>query len=241
MSLSLTYQIKKRWHEDICSDPVIHGFVLNLYLHGEQYPHLADDYFPLVHVDEPELAEIMRDHMEDEDKHALLLKKVLTRMEQPIIALPVSDAFNHVIRTHTSSSFKITEKDTIDGKRLKVAHFCAHLHFLEKRVATSLQYHLDACGTRGVHDAEKIVSHILQDELRHQVYTLQTVYDLLPKGQAIAVLDAHKRAERLADLDFSSQQVKQLINRYRERFPASHRWLYRLASQVQNGIIKYAQ
>ncbi|NIR95002.1 MAG: hypothetical protein GWO08_15495, partial [Gammaproteobacteria bacterium] len=83
--------------------------------------------------------------------------------------------------------------------------------------------------------------HILQDELRHQVYTLETVYDLLPRSQAVAVLDTHQRAERVADLDFSAQQVKQLLTRYQDRFPANHRWLYRLSRMVQKGMMTYAQ
>ncbi|NIR95003.1 MAG: hypothetical protein GWO08_15500, partial [Gammaproteobacteria bacterium] len=116
--MSLSYQIKRRWHEDICSDPVVHGFVLNLYLHGEQYPHLTDDYFPLDYVDEPELAGMMNNHLQDEDKHALLLRKVLNRMEQPVLTLPVGDAFNHVIRSHTSDSFTINEQDSDDQIRL---------------------------------------------------------------------------------------------------------------------------
>ena len=35
--------VKRRLHREIVADPVLHGLVLNLYLNGEEYPHLVDD------------------------------------------------------------------------------------------------------------------------------------------------------------------------------------------------------
>lgn len=230
---------KAQWHKDICTDPVIHGLVLNLYLNGEEYPHQSDDYFPIEHIDDMALADRMRSHLQDEDKHAALYRNAIRRMGQPVLTLPKSYIFNHVIRAHTPVSFRIEAHDSVDEKQLKIAHFFAHLHFLEKRVANSLRYHLDACGTANASYAEKIISRILEDEMNHETYTRQAVYDLLPRQKANEVLMIHQYAEKKADLDFSYHQVRDLLTQYGERFPRSRRWLYHLSSFVQEKVLAY--
>jgi len=79
--LNLITSTKKQLHRDICTDPVLHGLVLNLYLNGEEYPHRVSDYFPIADTEEPELAELMRSHLRDEDKHIALYKKAAVAID----------------------------------------------------------------------------------------------------------------------------------------------------------------
>src|SRR6185436_11105376 len=137
--------IKRRLHRDIVADPVLHGLVLNLYLNGEAYPHRVDDYFPIAAVDEQELAALMREHARDEDKHVALYARAIEKLEQPVLELPMSDIFNEVIRLRNPASFAMDGTESRDARRRKLAHFLAHAHFLEKRVAKSLDYHIEAC------------------------------------------------------------------------------------------------
>ena len=50
---------KNRWHEDLVSDPVVHGWALNLYRAGERYPQTVADYFPAESAPSPQLAEAL--------------------------------------------------------------------------------------------------------------------------------------------------------------------------------------
>lgn len=234
--MDLITSTKKQLHRDICADPVLHGLVLNLYLNGEEYPHRVSDYFPIADTEEPELAEMMRDHLREEDKHIALYKKAVRRLNQPVLVLPMEDIFNHVIRFHTPVSFAIGDGETRDGKREKLANFFAHLHFLEKRVATSLEYHLDACSRSPSDYPEKVIGVILADERRHADYTRKAVMELLPRQAANDTLRLHQGAEARANLAFSSGQLGKLLRDYAKRFPRSRRWLYRISCRYLEGV-----
>jgi hypothetical protein len=217
---------KRRLHREIVADPVLHGLVLNLYLNGEQYPHRVDDYFPIAFVESPELAALMRRHCEEEDKHVALYAKAITKLEQPVLELPMDDIFNAVIRRHTSESFAVREEQNNDERRLRLAHFLAHAHTLEKRIARSLEYHVDACAHSVSPYSVKAVSAVLSDEYQHVRYTEQWVRELLPKAKAVAVFAHHAQAESVANLDFSARQLSQLLTSHRKRFPLASRTLY---------------
>ena len=232
--------IKRQMHRDICSDPVLHGLVLNMYLNGEEYPHRVSDYFPVVDTLEPELAATMRAHLRDEDKHILLYRKAVKRLEQPVLRLPVEEVFNHIIRSHTPDSFAINAFDPSDEKRLKLAHFLAHLHFLETRVARSLEFHLDGCEYSPSTYPGKVVAAVLSDEQRHAQYTREAVFELLPRARSTAVLHAHRRAEAKANIDFSYRQFSRLLREHRSRFPSSRRWLYRCAALGLKEVLRHA-
>jgi hypothetical protein len=235
MNLNLVTSAKRQLHRDICADPVLHGLVLNLYLNGEEYPHRVSDYFPIADTEEPELAEMMRNHLRDEDKHIALYKKAVRRLDQPVLLLPMADIFNHVIRFHTPGSFAIGSEDSRDEKRRKLASFFAHLHFLEKRVANSLRYHLEACAHSPCDYPEKIIGVVLSDELRHAAYTREAVMELLPRQVAMETLRLHEAAEARANLDFSGRQLCRLLRDYGCRFPRSRRWLYRVSCRYLEG------
>jgi len=234
--LNLITSTKKQLHRDICTDPVLHGLVLNLYLNGEEYPHRVSDYFPIADTEEPELAELMRSHLRDEDKHIALYKKAVRDLEQPVLILPMRDIFNHVIRFHTPSSFAIDADESRDGKRDKLANFFAHLHFLEKRVAASLAYHLEACAHSPSGYPEKVIKIVLHDECRHAAYTREAVMDLLPSNAAKEILRRHEAAEARANLDFSKRQLTRLLRDHGRRFPRSRRWLYRASCRLMEGV-----
>ena len=235
MMMNLITSAKRQLHRDICADPVLHGLVLNLYLNGEEYPHRVSDYFPIADTEEPEFAEMMRNHLRDENKHIALYKKAVRRLDQPVLVLPMSDIFNHVIRFHTPGSFAIGLGETRDRKREKLASFFAHLHFLEKRVATSLEYHLEACAHSPCDYPEKVIHVILSDERRHAAYTRDAVMELLPRRAATETLLLHEAAEARANLEFSSGQLGRLLRDYGRRFPRSRRWLYRVSCRYLEG------
>jgi hypothetical protein len=231
--------LKKRLHREIASDPVLHGLVLNLYLNGEQYPHHVEDYFPLAAVEEPELDELMRSHMRDEDKHVTLYIKAITELGQPVQQLPMNDVYNEVIRRHTKDSFAMTSEDDSDARRFKLANFLAHLHFLEKRIAHSLEYHAEACIYSPVSYSAKAVSAVLKDEYKHVTYTKHAVEHLLPAKMATSVLAKHERAERRANLDFSGAQLRKLVREHGNHFGAGSRVLYRSCSSLMGRMANY--
>jgi len=232
--------IKARLHRDIVADPVLHGLVLNLYLNGEQYPHRVSDYFPLAAVSDPALERMMRDHMADEDKHIALYTRAIEKIDQPVRVQPLEDIFNDVIRRHTPVSFAIGPDDDRDVCRHKLAHFFAHLHFLEKRVATSLHYHLDACAHAATDYPEKVIGAVLGDEVRHVRYTREVVTQLLPMRVANEVLAIHERAESRANLDFSASQLGRLVREQAARFPRWRGSFYRICTAMLGGVLAFA-
>lgn len=225
-------RIKQSFHRMVCADPVLHGVVLNLYLNGEAYPQRVLDYFPYYAAQSKELADKVHQHMQDEDKHVALYSKALNRIGQPIVELPIENCFNHAIRQHMTHSFTIDARtDDRDQQTLKLAHFLAHAHFLEKRVTHSLEYHLDACLAADSDPyVAKAVQAVLDDEKRHVQYTRQSVFELLPETHAKAVLKSHQRSEQVANLEFSSTQVKRMLNDYANHFTNTEHALYRMYS-----------
>lgn len=230
-------RIKKRLHRDIVADPVLHGLVLNLYLNGEQYPHRVSDYFPFAAVEEPELERRMRSHMADEDKHIALYTRALEKLGQPVVVQPLDETFNGVIRAHTPASFALAEGDSRDTCRHKLAHFFGHLHFLEKRVARSLEYHLDACAHSISDYPQKVIGAVLGDETRHVRYTREVVGEVVPARIAADVLRIHARAERRANLDFSSGQLGRLVRERAAHFPRLRGRIYGACASLLRGVL----
>jgi hypothetical protein len=238
--MKLIDSIKARLHRDIVADPVLHGLVLNLYLNGEQYPHRVSDYFPLAAVEDPQLLDAMRNHMADEDKHIALYTRAIEKLGQPVLVQPIENVFNSVIRRHTPASFELEAGEGRDASRLKLAHFFAHLHFLEKRVARSLEYHVDACAHAASYYPGKVIDAVLRDETRHVRYTRESVSDLLPTRAATQVLSLHARAERRANLDFSANELGRLVREQAARFPRLRGRAYRTCAALLQGVLALA-
>jgi len=232
--------VKRRLHRDIVADPVLHGLVLNLYLNGERYPHRVDDYFPLAAANDAQLESLMRRHMAEEDRHIALYEKAIHKLGQPVLELPLGDVYNEVIRRHTSASFAMAAGDDTDARNLKLAHFFAHLHFLEKRIARSLEYHVDACAHAACPYPAKAVGAVLADELRHVSYTRESVQHVLPGRAAKVVLALHARAERRANLDFSARQLGRLLRDEARRFPRGRGAFYRGCTSILRGALACA-
>lgn len=238
--MRLVDRIKQRLHRDIVADPVLHGLVLNLYLNGEQYPQRVDDYFPMTVAMNAELAGQMRGHVSDEEKHVLLYTRAIEKLGQPVVELDNAHVFNEVIRFHTPVSFNIEASDSVDTRTLKLAHFLAHVHFLEKRVARSLEYHVEACAHSSSDYPEKAVAAVLKDEGRHVTYTHEAVRDLLPRAQASQVLALHASAERRANLDFSATQLRRLAREQRDHFAPKRRMAYLLCARMLQAALLVA-
>lgn len=232
--------IKRRLHRDIVADPILHARVLNLYLCGEAYPHAVDDYFPVDDVDCPDLAARMREHRADEDRHITLYAKTIARLGAEVIDLPSGCIFNHVIRKHTLEPWKIESSASGDTKRDRIANFLAHAHCLEKRVARSLEFHIEACA-HSPHDFPgKAVASVLSDEIKHVHYTKEAVFDLVPRQRALDIMNQHHAAEHRANLDFSSSQLRRLIGEESNRWPTARKHFYELCSHFMRGILAYA-
>jgi len=238
--MTLLDRLKSRLHRDIVADPVLHGMVLNLYLNGEQYPHRVSDYFPFAAVEEPELEQRMREHVSDEDKHIALYERAIGKLGQPVTLQPLEETFNGVIRHHTPATFAMSPADGRDSCRRKLAHFFAHLHFLEKRVARSLDYHFDACAHATSDYPQKVIGAVLGDEVRHVRYTREAVRDLVPAQVAADVLCVHARAERRANLDFSERQLGRLAREHAARFPRARAGAYRACAGLLRGALALA-
>jgi hypothetical protein len=232
--------VKRQLHREIVADPLLHGLVLNLYLNGEQYPHRAADYFPLAAVEDAPLEARMRQHMREEDKHAALYIKAIGALGQPVQVLALPDVYNEVIRAHTPARFAMEEGDDRDLRTLKLANFLAHLHYLEKRIARSLEFHAEACERSASPYVAKAVRAVLKDEGSHVVYTHEAVQALLPRRVAAKVFSEHRRAERRANLDFSSRQLGRLVRDHGERFGKRSRFLYRCCSDLLGKVVFHA-
>ena len=220
--------IKRRLHRDIVADPVLHGRVLNLYLNGEQYPHRVADYFPMAAVEDAALERRMREHLREEDKHVALYTKAIHALGEPVAELPLPDVYNTVILRHTPHAFA-------DDRRDVLAHFLAHLHFLETRVAQSLEYHLDACAHAASPYPAKAVDVILRDERTHAAYTREALFALVPRWTGDKILAVHRHAEARANREFSARELKRLLDDEGGRFRNSSRALYSGATALLGG------
>ena len=222
--------IKRRLHREIVADPVLHGRVLNLYLNGEQYPHRVADYFPMASIEDAKLETRMREHLREEDKHVALYTKAIRALEQPVSELPLEDVYNTVICRHTPP--QEPGGAPADQRRLRLANFLAHLHWLESRVAQSLEYHLDACAHSPSPYPAKAVQVILHDERAHAAYTREAVFEITPAAIARRVLETHRRAEARANREFSGRELKRLLREEPARFSRGRRVFFHCCAEL---------
>jgi len=232
--------VKGCFHGEMVANPAIHGWVLNLYRGGERYPQRVCDYFQSDFAPTKELAAQLRQHAAEEDKHVHLFSQAIKSMDQPVVEIELGDVFNEVIRSFTPGSFHIVEKDSSESRRWKLANFMAHAHHLEKRVAQSFAYHIDACERMGKHEIAGLIARAKTDEDGHVRYTRTTVFDLLTRKQAVEVMDLHRRAEARANLIFSQRQVRVFLARFSKTTPKYRQWLYRICATIMEAAGHYA-
>ncbi len=232
--------IKGSFHGEMTSNPTIHGWVLNLYRGGERYPQRVCDYFQSDFAPTKELGERLRQHAAEEDKHVFLFSQALKSIEQPVVEVEMGDIFNEVIRSFTPGTFHIVESDTPEARRRKLANFLAHAHHLEKRVARSFAYHIDACERAGADSVARVVAIAKHDEEGHVRYTRAAVFDLLTRREAEEVMGVHRRAEAKANLIFSQRQVREFLKRFGSATPRYRRWLLRICVTLMETAGQYA-
>lgn len=230
----LEHMLKRRWHDELVQHPRTHAWVLNLYRAGEHHPDTVDDYFPVAHAP-PALAALMTRHRDEEAMHERLYAKAIEKLGEPLEDFMGLDVFNVAIRAHTPARFHITDADDDAARTEKLAHFLAHAHFLEDRIARSLTVHVASCERFGKHEVARAVRVVLADEVEHARYTRAAVHELLPHAQAQAVLALHARGESRANLAFSARQVRAHLSRHETRSSA----LWRVCARVMEGVVTH--
>jgi len=238
--VNIVDSIKGRFHGDMVSNPVIHGWVLNLYRGGERYPQRVCDYFQSDYAPNADLAAQLRRHAAEEDKHVHLFSQALRSLDQPVVEVDLGDVFNEVIRSFTPGTFHILAEDSTEVRRLKLANFLAHAHHLEKRVSRSFAYHMDACERASRGEIAELVSRAKHDEEGHVRYTRVAVFDLLTRCKANEVMETHRRAEARANLVFSQRQVRAFLSRFASEIPKRRQWLFRICATIMEGAGEYA-
>jgi hypothetical protein len=234
------HSIKERFHADLVANPLTHGWVLNLYRGGERYPRRVCDYFQSDFAPTGQLAARLRQHAAEEDKHVHLFGQALQSIQQPVVEIDLGDVFNEVIRSFTPGTFHIEERDSPASRRRKLANFLAHAHHLEKRVARSFGYHIDACERSQNGHIAGLVERARRDEEEHVRYTREAVFDLLGRREAQEVMETHRRAEARANLMFSQRQVRAFLRHFGASYPRARRWLYQVCATLMESAGRHA-
>src|SRR5258708_19953384 len=112
---------------------------------------------------------------------------------EPVKTLPREEIYNAVILRHTPAQPALRREDDRDARTLKLAHFLGHLHWLEKRIAQSLEYHLEACAQGATPYAAKAVAAVLPAEYRPLSYPKEAVAGPLPPRPPPPLLAPHPR------------------------------------------------
>jgi hypothetical protein len=227
--------LKVRLHAQLAADPETHAWTLSLYRAGEHHPETVHDYFPheAARPRWPWLAEQLKRHAGDERRHTALYGKAIREMGRETIELEGLDVLNNTIRARTQATWEIRDTDGPEVVRIRIAHFLAHAHHLERRVDRSVSYHLEACeqvGSSRTRAVAEIVARVAADEARHVASTREALTEITTSREREQILDVHERAEHDADLAFSSRQMRHLSSAFAPRFSRLDRALYGLTS-----------
>lgn len=212
--------IKRLWHHDLAADPAAHLWCLNLYRAGERHPQTVEDYFPVAAAPDPELAELLRRHAADEERHTRMYGALIEAMGGEVVDVEEADVFNHQIRRAGGGGFTMHPGDDAPTRRRKLGHFLLHAHFLERRVLQSVAWHAEAC----TGPARAVVEQVHADEARHVGYTADWARQLLTEAEHAEAVELHRRAEAKANLVFSARQCRVWVQRFGHR--ADRRALY---------------
>ena len=232
---SLERGLKLQWHRDLVANPAAHAWVLNLYRAGERHPETVDDYFPSHLSPWAWLSEALDRHRRDEMRHAAMFATAIRSLDATVRDDVVDfDVFNEVIRACTPAGFRPPPGAPEPQRREALAHFLAHAHYLELRVARSLTYHLEACERAGSRAPARVTAAVLRDESRHAGYTRAAVFELLTRDRAQAMLDLHRRAEARANMLFSERQVRTFLAQHASLTHRGARLAYRACATLQH-------
>ncbi|GEM_PF-1033349 len=229
---------KRSWHDEVVTTPETHAWVLDLYRAGERHPETVDDYFPWRAAEDawPELAQELRRHAAEERGHAHLYARAIRSLGAEPQDLTGLDVFNHAIRAETVIAWQLGPDDPLPLRRLALAHFLAHAHCLERRVARSLEHHLRACRMEGKREIAEVVERVHVDEQRHVASTLRGLTELTDAGERARILAFHAEAEAQADKAFSARQVRAFLRRFPHRGSRPLRLGFRLGARVMEAM-----
>jgi len=227
--------LKRTWHRDLVAAPDTHAWVLSLYRAGELHPQTVEDYFPSWAAESPALRESMERHERDEARHVKMYDAALAKLGAARLDFEGRDVFNVVIREETPACFDVRKAGDAGERRLFLAHFLAHAHWLERRIAVSVEMHAEACVLAGKPDVARIVAAVGADEVRHATYTAEAVRELVPSHVAREVMELHRRGEARANLAFSARQVRSFLGAFAGRTSLSHGFLYRVSAGLMEG------
>jgi len=236
-SSRLEEALKIRLHAQLASSPRLHAWTLSLYRAGEHHPETVHDYFPheAARAQWPWLAEQLKRHAGDERRHTALYTKAIRELGEEPVELEGHDVLNELIRSQTQATWEIRDEDGPEVVRIRIAHFLAHAHHLERRVERSVSYHLAGCqqvGSPGALAVADVVARVHADESRHVASTLAALTELTSEREREQILALHGEAESRADLAFSSRQLRTLVSRFRSELGAHDRVFYRLSARA---------
>lgn len=229
---------KRSWHEELVKTPETHAWVLDLYRAGERHPETVDDYFPWRAAEDawPELAHELRRHAAEERGHAHLYARAIRSLGHEPQELSGLDVFNHAIRAETALAWQLDRDDPLPLRRLALAHFLAHAHCLERRVARSLEHHLHACRAPDKRPIAEVVERVHADEERHVASTMRGLEELTGAGERARILAFHAAAEAQADKAFSARQVRAFLRRFPDRGSRPLRLGFALGARVMEAM-----
>ena len=230
-------RVKDRFHRDIASDPVTHGWVLNLYLEGERYPQRVCDYFQADFAPGEELARGPPAPRPRRGQARPALRP------WPAPARPAAGRAPPGRRVQRGDPLVHPRhlpypREPIRRRSAarKLANFLAHAHHLERRVARSFAYHMEACETAGQPAIAQPGGRGAQGrEPSRAVTPARRCSSCSPAARPQAVMELHRRAEAKANLTFSARQVRAFLTQFQAVTPRHRRWLYRLSAFLMEG------
>lgn len=242
MASQLEHALKVRLHRQLASDPRMHAWTLSLYRAGEHHPETVHDYFPheAARPRWPWLAEQLKRHAGDERRHTALYTRAIRELGEEPLELDGADVLNQVIRAETEATWEIRPEDGPEVVRVRIAHFLAHAHHLERRVERSVAYHLEACqavGTPAALRVADVVARVHADESRHVESTRAALEELTSARERAHILEVHRAAEARSDLVFSSRQLRTMSRRFADVLRPHDRAFYLLTARAMELVL----
>jgi fatty acid desaturase len=192
----LDFKMKVRWFRDLLASPAARQHLWNLYYAGEAYVELHPDAVFITRL-EPRLGALLRRHLDDETRHAMVFRDLLTREGAQPSPLPETEDVGFFLLTNVLPEIRPELDGRAPFSRALTQRYMAFLHVLELRSLGDLWALITAARQRGETALANQLQAILADERFHASYTHREVMRLAETSQqALALLDEVRRAER---------------------------------------------